>query len=160
VRLRYWITGLAIVGLLTSSHSAPAKIWDPLGKINHIVVIFLENRSFDSLFGDFPGANGRANAGEATRQIGPDGVAYEYLPAVRDTNQSLSAVEVRFPARMPNGPFNLGRYVPLFEKTGDLIHKFHQEQMQINGGAMNRFADISDAGGLVMGYYDMKGTNA
>ncbi|HET8705479.1 MAG TPA: alkaline phosphatase family protein, partial [Pseudomonadales bacterium] len=37
---------------------------DPLKKIDHIVVIVEENRSFDSLFGYFPGANGLANAGE------------------------------------------------------------------------------------------------
>src|SRR5262249_36328505 len=33
-----------------------------LPKIDHIVVIYQENWSFDSLFGFFPGANGIANA--------------------------------------------------------------------------------------------------
>ena len=32
--------------------------------------------------------------------------------------------------------------------TRDLIHKFYQQQEQINGGRNNRFAAVSDAGGL------------
>ena len=31
--------------------------------INHVVVIYLENHSFDNLYGLFPGANGIAKAG-------------------------------------------------------------------------------------------------
>lgn len=34
-----------------------------LGRLKHIVVIYLENRSFDNLYGEFRGANGLANAG-------------------------------------------------------------------------------------------------
>jgi len=48
--------------------------------------------------------------------------------------------------------------VSLEEDTGDLIHAFYQEQMQINGGAMNRFAEVSNAKGLVMGHFDISGT--
>ena len=33
-----------------------------LNQINHFVVIYQENWSFDSLYGEFPGANGIANA--------------------------------------------------------------------------------------------------
>ena len=33
-----------------------------LAKIEHIVVIYAENRSFDSLYGLYPGASGLANA--------------------------------------------------------------------------------------------------
>ncbi|HXZ43901.1 MAG TPA: alkaline phosphatase family protein, partial [archaeon] len=29
-----------------------------LDRIHHLVVIYLENRSFDNLYGEFPGANG------------------------------------------------------------------------------------------------------
>jgi phospholipase C len=159
MRLRFWFAGVAAYGLLTSAATALAQIPDPLAKINHIVVIFEENRSFDSLFGDFPGANGRANAGDAAHQIGPDGAPYRYLPTVKDTGQRFSTVDARFPARLPNGPFNLAPYVPAVGKTGDLVHKFYQEQIQIHDGAMNRFAEISDAGGLVMGYYDMHGSH-
>ena len=37
------------------------------GKIDHIVVIFQENWSFDGQYGKFPGANGIANATGATQ---------------------------------------------------------------------------------------------
>ena len=46
----------------------------------------------------------------------------------------------------------------LDDDTGDLIHAFYQEQMQINGGAMNRYAEVSNAKGLVMGYFDISQT--
>ncbi len=38
--------------------------------------------------------------------------------------------------------------------TGDLVHRYYQEQMQIDGGKMDKFAQISDAQGLSMGYWD------
>jgi len=48
-----------------------------LAKIEHIVVIFAENRSFDHLYGLFPGANGLANATpEQTTQLDHDGTPY------------------------------------------------------------------------------------
>ncbi len=41
------------------------------GKINHIVVIYEENHSFDNLYGGWEGVNGRANADPShTLQIG------------------------------------------------------------------------------------------
>ncbi len=38
--------------------------------------------------------------------------------------------------------------------TRDLVHKFYQEQYQLNGGAQNRYVTGSDSAGTVMGYYD------
>jgi phospholipase C len=38
--------------------------------------------------------------------------------------------------------------------TRDLVHKFYQEQWQLNGGAQNRYLTGSDSVGTVMGYYD------
>jgi phospholipase C len=40
-----------------------------LARLQHIVVIYLENRSFDNLYGEFPGANGLANAGAHATQV-------------------------------------------------------------------------------------------
>jgi phospholipase C len=40
--------------------------------------------------------------------------------------------------------------------TRDLVHRFYQEQYQLNGGAMNRYVTGSDAVGLTMGVYDTK----
>jgi phospholipase C len=155
-----WLTMTALAALLGSTaHVAaqPAET-DPLAKIGHIVVIFEENRSFDNFFGHFPGANGLANAGDKAAQIGPDGKPYELLPAPINSNLKPPDVDNRFPGQLPNRPFEINRFVPLDDDTGDLIHAFYQEQMQINGGAMNRYAEVSNAKGLVMGYFDISET--
>ncbi len=127
---------------------------DGIDKIDHILVVYLENRSFDNLYGLFPGANGIAQAGDAATQVDKDGKPYLTLPAVMDTSKKPAVVDARFPADLPNQPFDIGKYVPLDQKTGDLVHRFYQEQAQIDGGKMDRFAAYSDAAGLVMGYYD------
>lgn len=126
-----------------------------LKKIENIVVIYLENHSFDSLYGLFPGADGIASAPpETTRQVDSQGQPYAHLPRVLDTRKKPPAPDERFPAVLPNGPFDIGRYVPADDKIGDLMHRFYQHQMQINGGRMNRYAAVSDTGGLAMGHYD------
>jgi acid phosphatase len=38
--------------------------------------------------------------------------------------------------------------------TRDLVHKFYQEQYQLNGGQQNRYVTGSDSVGTSMGYYD------
>ena len=141
---------------LLASVPACAQAPDPLAKIGHIVVIFEENRSFDSMFGTFPGANGLANAGDKAIQVGPDGKPYKTLPRPFDTH--IKAVDPRFPANLPNKPFDMVRYVPLRDKTGDMIHAFYHEQMQIDDGRMDRFAAVSNGAGLTMGYYDTSKT--
>ncbi|MEP6598733.1 MAG: alkaline phosphatase family protein [Actinomycetota bacterium] len=40
--------------------------------------------------------------------------------------------------------------------TRDLVHRFYQEQYQLNGGQQNRYVTGSDAAGLTMGQYDTK----
>ena len=75
-----------------------------------------------------------------------------------DSHLKPPADDKRFPAQLPNRPFEINPYVSLEDDTGDLIHAFYQEQMQINGGAMNRFAEVSNAKGLVMGYFDISNT--
>ena len=40
--------------------------------------------------------------------------------------------------------------------TRDLVHRFYQEQYQLNGGQQNRYVTGSDAVGLTMGTYDTK----
>ena len=40
--------------------------------------------------------------------------------------------------------------------TRDLVHRFYQEQYQINGGQQDRYVTGSDAVGLTMGVYDTK----
>ena len=56
------------LALSPSAQAVPAG----LAKIRHIVVIYEENWSFDSLYGHFPGANGIANAkGFVQRVVDP-----------------------------------------------------------------------------------------
>ena len=132
--------------------SSPAQAQSP-NPINHIVVIYLENHSFDNLYGLFPGANGIANAGAAT-QVNKEGTPYATLPQPINSNLKPAGPDPRFPADLPNKPFNIDKYVPINEKTGDLVHRFYQEQLQIDGGKMDKFVAWTDAAGLVMGYYD------
>jgi len=135
--------------------AAPLSSDDPLAKIGHIIVVFEENRSFDNMFGQFPGADGLSNANHAAPQVDLDGRAYQTLPPVVNTALRPIAVDPRFPADLPNAPFAIDAYVPARDATGDLVHRFYQEQAQIDGGRMDKFAAVSDAGGLVMGYYDL-----
>jgi phospholipase C len=126
-----------------------------LKKINHVVVIYQENWSFDGLYGKFPGADGLSRAGNAARQVMKNGEPYRTLPQPIDTTRKPPAPDPRFPKDLPVAPFDAGRFVRPNEKTGDLVHRFYQEQYQINGGRMNKFVAWSDAAGLAMGYYDM-----
>jgi len=44
--------------VLPGPHPSPSPTGGPLSRIQHIVIISLENRSFDSYFGTYPGVNG------------------------------------------------------------------------------------------------------
>jgi phospholipase C len=144
---------LALFALHTAAAQTPGG-GAALARIGHIVVIFEENRSFDNIFGRFPGANGLDNAGPAGRQVGLDGVPYDFLPPVMNASVEPPVVDTRFPAQLPNAPFQIDPFVPQGVATGDLVHRFYQEQAQIDGGRMDKFAAVSNAGGLAMGYYD------
>ncbi len=139
---------------LTACAAAPPPVKAHLGAIEHIVVIYAENRSFDNLYGLFPGANGIADATpEQYTQVDHDGTPLPHLPPV----WKGGAPDAAFPKDLPNRPFRIDAppiSLPLSAPTPDLTHKFYQQQEQINGGRNDRFAAVSSAGGLVMGYYD------
>jgi phospholipase C len=136
----------AAAPLTARTQAAPDVTGDAeLRPLDHIVVIYLENRSFDNLYGEFPGANGLAAAGAAPRQVDASGSAFAALPAIPNSPT--------FPTNLANAPFNIEQYVPADAPTIDLVHRFYQEQAQIDGGRMDRFALVSDAKGLVMGFY-------
>ena len=148
------ITALTAVLLpLNLAFAEPAR--SSIDKINHIVVIYAENRSFDNLYGLFPGARGIGDAlHNYLPQIDNDGRAMATLPPVwREDGKADPA----FPAGLPNLPFRIDAAPidkPLGVPTRDIVHRFYQQQEQINHGSNDRFAAVSDAGGLVMGYYD------
>lgn len=127
-----------------------------LDRIRHIVVIYAENRSFDNLYGLFPGANGIADATPAQYiQVDRDGTPLAVLPPV--WKRRGPDVDPAFPRNLPNRPFRIDAPpidLPLSARTRDLIHEFYRNQEQIDGGRNDRFVAASDAGALTMGYYD------
>src|SRR3984893_6829390 len=134
----------------------------PLNKIETVVIIYAENRSFDNLYGHFPGANGLQNlSAEATRQFDRDRTPLKELPPIWNglTAKGVSpAITQAQTEHLPNAPFAIddpkGFNLSLTVATGDLVHRFYQNQMQINRGKNDRFVAYSDAGALVMGHYD------
>lgn len=141
-----------------AAQSAPPPSTGPthtFDKINHFVVFYMENRSFDNLYGEFPNPDTEnlSKAAAAPPQADQTGKVYATLPPVVDTGGAPPGPSPLFPANLANGPFPIEQYVTADKSTPDLVHRFYQEQEQINGGKMDRFAAYSDAKGLVMGYY-------
>ena len=118
-----------------------------LDKINHVVVIYLENHSFDNLYGSFPGANGLEYAPESKIiQVDSNGKPYTFLPAITQSSA--------FPTNLPNHFFDIDQYIPNDMITPDVLHRYYQEQMQIDGGKMDKYALYnSNSEGLSQGYY-------
>ncbi len=160
---------------------------DQLGKINHIVVIYEENHSFDNLYGGWEGVNGLANAeADHTLQVGQTTGAYACLlqndvnltspPLPGDCTDTTTGTA--FVTHFTNAPFGIEAFIPASARTcpppgvfapnglpaspsnlpggctRDLVHRFYQEQYQLNAGAQNRYVTGSDAVGLAMGYYN------
>ena len=156
---------LVIAMTLPVAAVAPARAQAPAPAINAIdtvVVIYAENRSFDNLYGSFPGANGLQNVTpENSRQLDRDGSPLKELPPVWNNLTAKGVTPVVTQAQtehLPNAPFAIddpkGLNTQLGVVTHDLWHLFYQNQMQINGGKNDKFAAYADAGGLVMGHYD------
>ena len=137
-----------------------------LDKITNIVVIYAENRGFDNLYGLFPGADGipginPTSKGGYVPQKDFDGSTLSVLPptwgGVTAAGQQVTITQAQS-ANMANKPFQIdgptGFNLPLDVITRDLVHRFYNNQMQIDGGANDKFPAYSDAGGLSMGYYD------
>ena len=155
-----------------------------LSKINHIVVIYEENHSFDNLYGGWEGVNGRGFADAAhTTQVDQNGVAYSCL---HQSDVNLTALPATctdtvhgFTSAFTNNYFVIDNYIhpndttcpqphqEFSRPTGwlngtgtpggctrDLVHEFYQEQYQLNNGNQNRYMSGSDSTGMTMGVYD------
>ena len=167
----------------STAKNAPNK----LDKIDHIVVIYQENHSFDNLYGGWEGVNGIANADPAhTVQKNQNGVPFSCL-LQNDVNLASpplgasctdSTTGTTFSSAFPNAPFLIDSIIPstattcpkpnapfaphgVLNGTGlpggctaDIVHRFYQEQYQIDGGRQDRYVTGSDAVGLAMGRYD------
>ena len=149
-RLACWTLAVALVAAACAS--APRA--GSLGRIDHLIVVFQENWSFDGLYGKFPGADGLDHAAATTPQVDKLGQPYATLPPSIDNRKSPAVVDPRIPAGLPVAPFDLGRYVPPDQTAGNPVHRYYQQIYQINGGKMDRFVAWTNVGGLVMSYYD------
>jgi acid phosphatase len=160
----------SICAALAACASAPANVTDAQlqSKVQTIVVIFAENRSFDNIYGLFPGANGipglnPAGAGAIAPQTDRN-AANTVLPKLPKTWKGVTAagqqpvIREEQTGNLPNQPFAIesgyGTPLSLSTITRDLVHRYYENQMQINGGANDKFAAYGDSGGLVMGYHD------
>ena len=120
-------------------------------KIDHIIVVYLENRSFDNLFRGFEGADTSDHPRQPyALQRDRNGTVYKQL-SISEEGQKLG-----FPSHIPNEPFLLDQTVSQEKIIPDMVHRFYQNQQQINGGKNDRFVEISDGKGIAMGYHDMR----
>ena len=169
--------GLALTGCKTgqaASEVAPRTAADLRldaalrDQVKQIVVIYAENRSFANLYGNFPGIQHPLDKVTAERylQLDRDGkTPMPRLPAIwgglvpqaQEVDGKRYMIGQKDIGNLRNGPFHLtdarGAPLPTGVITRDLVHRFYQNQMQINAGRNNQFAAWGDSGGLVMGHY-------
>ena len=167
------LVGCANKDLVSSSGGGDAATRALRAKIDTIVVIYAENRAFDNLYGNFPGAHGLS---EVVARDGRPLPAYipqvdrngSVLPNLPPTWGGVTApgitpvVTEAQSAGLPNAPFSIEHAFAAQSNvtlststvTRDLVHRFFEHQMQIDGGKNDGYAAWSDAGGLVMGHYD------
>src|SRR2546428_775669 len=142
--VRRHISALGTTLLVAAACTSPAAAPSPtpgMERIEHVVVIFQENRSFDSLYGFFPGANGIDGAGPAARQTDRAGAAYTALPRPIDNTKTPAVQDPRFPDGIANGPFDLAKYVPQTGRIAVPGHRFYREPRVPRAVAASRERD-------------------
>jgi phospholipase C len=145
-----------------SAAKAPTRRAAGLDRIETVVVIYAENRSFDNLYGFFPGANGLRHVTPGmSAQIDRDGSIMKELPPVWGGLTPMGVVPPITEAQtqhLANAPYAIddpkGFNAPLDIITQSPVHLFYQNQMQIDGGKNDKFVAYADRGGLVMGHYN------
>ena len=208
------------LGAVSLALPSIVKAGSPLNNINHIIVIYQENWTFDALYGSFPGANGLSNASStALNQLDKLSPGGTLAPGTLSTSGSFTGATIV--SELPGGfvlsnPITYGTYNdqsynnlvntnppkpvndastialdPTFESggntsgalvvntlypydlgslsavasaapgndpynyiTGDIYHRYWQEQFQINNGNMNMFQTWCDDPGLVLSHYN------
>jgi len=82
--------------------------------------------------------------------------------------------DTRFPADLPNGPYQISKYVPYAAYTGDPVHRFFQMWQDVDGGRHDKFVWVEETigtgsngnppppggfnpkeGAISMGFYNM-----
>jgi phospholipase C len=178
------LAAVTVVAAVIVSGAGAGRGADQLGKINHIVVIYEENHSFDNLYGGWEGVNGRSSADAAhTTQVSQAGTPLSCL-LQDDVNLALVSMgSCTAPSGFPNTWFTIDNFIQATANTcpptllafsfpngvlngdprglpggctRDIVHRFYQEQFQLDNGKQDRYVIGSDAVGLTMGVYDTK----
>ncbi len=90
------------------------------------------------------------------------------------TGQPQGVEDTRFPANLPNGPYQISKYVPYAAYTGDPVHRFFQMWQDVDGGKHDKFVWVEETigtgsngaafppggfnpqeGAISMGFYNM-----
>jgi phospholipase C len=183
------------------AHNSYAQTTTP---IEHVIVLVGENRTFDNLYGVYqpkkkqtisnlwskgivkadgsPGPNYHLAAQKQRKILLPthrrqESKPLRHLPqpyAAGAFGQRHDVPDARFPADMPNGPYQITKHVSYGAHTGDPVHRFFQMWQQINGGNNDLFVWVAEMtgvgpsnvpapfapgrtyqGGIAMGFYNM-----
>jgi acid phosphatase len=54
--------------------------------------------------------------------------------------QPAGVPDTRFPTNLPNGPYQISKYAPYSDFTGDPVHRFFQMWQDVDGGKNDKFA--------------------
>ena len=179
-------SAVALVVAAAGIAKKPDPGLEALAKVNHIVVIYEENHSFDNLYGGWEGVNGLGNAANASAQVNQNGKPFSCLmqqdvnltaPSPLATTCTDTTTATSFTSHFTNTHFSLDSFLGaaaatcpnpgVFATNGllngsgapggctrDIVHRYYQEQFQIDNGKMDRYVQGSDATGLAMGTYD------
>ena len=100
------------------------------------------------LYGHFPGANGIANASpESLRQVDKSGEPLTAAPLPLKWQGRGPELSPHIAPTLPLKPYDLARLISPATQTGDIVHRFYTQQLQIDGGKMDKFIAWSDNGG-------------
>jgi len=88
--------------------------------------------------------------------------------------QTAGILDNRFPSNLPNGPYQISKYAPYNEYTGDPVHRFFQMWQDLDGGKHDKFVWVEESigtgsdgkpypaggfnpmeGAISMGFYNM-----
>ncbi|HTO55295.1 MAG TPA: alkaline phosphatase family protein [Myxococcota bacterium] len=123
----------------------------------------------------------------AAQRIGSDTQKYQARTISTDSYDTLpqpwttygiglpqGVPDTRFPDDLPNGPYQISKYVPYAAYTGDPVHRFFQMWQDVDGGLHDKFAWVEETigtgsngnpppaggfnpmeGAISMGFYNM-----
>jgi len=138
--------GSLLVGTVSAASISQLSASDSTTPIEHLVVIFQENVSFDHYFGTYP--NALNPAGEPPFTAAPD------TPSVNGLSEALLT-------NNPNAanPRRLDRNTPADVVTCDQDHTYKDEQIAFDHGLMDKFVETLNGSSckdtsIVMDYYD------